>query len=117
MLGGELYNNSRFPAYQTLQIVSICFPVSDEISQYITIGLGYFDKAINDLRATWKISLIGIVSALVLSIVLLAFIRACGSCIVLLIILIYLAGLVGLGVGCMVVSNQEVEGIEEWANP
>jgi len=28
MLGGKLYDNSRFPAYQTIQIVSICFPVS-----------------------------------------------------------------------------------------
>lgn len=91
--------------------MSICFPVSEEISQYITTGLGYFDKAINDLKATWKVLVIGIVAALVLSIVLLAFIRTCGSFIVLLIILVYLAGLVGLGVGCMVVSNEGIEGL------
>lgn len=108
MLGGQLYDNSRFPAYQTIQIVSICFPVSEEISQYITTGLSYFDRVVNDIRATWKVSLIGIVTTLVLSVILLAFIKTCGSCIVLLIILIYLAGLIGLGVGCMVVSNEGI---------
>lgn len=108
MLGGQLYDNSRFPAYQTVQIVSICFPVPEEISQYIATGLSYYERAINDLRATWKVLVIAIVTTLVLSIFLLAFIKTCGSCIVLLIILIYLAGLIGLGVGCMVVSNRPI---------
>jgi hypothetical protein len=108
MFGGKLYDNSRFPAYQTIQIVSICFPVSSEISQYITTGLSYFDRVVNDIRATWKVSLIGIFTTLVLSIILLAFIKSCGTCIVVLIILIYLGGLIGLGVACMVVSNEGI---------
>jgi hypothetical protein len=105
MLGGISYSNSRFQAYQTIQIVSLCFPVSESISQYITTGLNYFDKVINDLKVTWKISIISLFSALMLSIVLLAFIRTCGSCIVFVIVLLYIGGLVGLGVGCMVVAN------------
>ena len=61
--------------------------------------------------------MISIFSTLVLSIVLLAFIRSCGSCIVFVIILLYLVGLVGLGVGCMVVANEGIDGYEEWTNP
>lgn len=33
------------------------------------------------------------------------------------IILLYIGGLIGLGVGCMVVANNGLEGYEEWTNP
>jgi len=116
MLGGNSYTNARFPAYETIKIVTLCFPLSDSINQYITTGLGYFDRVINDLKATWKISLISIFASLAFSLVLLAFIRTCGSCMVFIIIGLYLMGLIGLGVGCMVEANNNSE-IAEWTNP
>lgn len=97
--------------------MSLCFPVSEQINQYITTGLNYYDKVINDLKVTWKISLISLFAALVLSIVLLTFIRTCGSCIVFIVILLYIGGLIGLGIGCMSVANNGLEGYEEWNNP
>jgi len=116
MLEGKSYTNARFPAYETIKIVTLCFPLSDSINQYITTGLGYFDRVINDLKATWKISLISIFASLAFSLVLLAFIRTCGSCMVFIIIGLYLMGLIGLGVGCMVEANNNSE-IAEWTNP
>ncbi len=71
----------------------------------------------NDLKATWKISIISVFAALMLSVVLLAFIRTCGSCIVIIVIFVYLLALVGLGFGCFVVSNEGFEGYEEYTNP
>lgn len=115
MLGGQVYSNSRFEAYQTIQMVSLCFPVSQQINQYISTGLSYYDMMANDLKATWKISLISVFAALMLSVVLLAFIRTCGSCIVIIVIFLYLLALVGLGFGCLVVSNDGIEGFEEYS--
>ena len=37
--------------------------------------------------------------------------------IVFVIIFLYIGGIIGLGVGCMVVSNDGIEGYEEWTNP
>ena len=110
MLDGVPYSNTRFPSYETVRIVTLCFPLSSKINQYISTGLNYFDKVISDLKSTWKISLISIFAALVLSVVLLAFIRTCGSCIVFFIVLLYILGIIGLGVGCMVVANNGIEG-------
>lgn len=69
--------------------------------------------------SSWQISLISLFSALLLSIILLLFIRACGQCIVITIILLYLAILIGLGVACMKASKDGIgiEGYEDWTNP
>ena len=105
MLGGQSYDNSRFPAYKTIQIVSLCFPISEEISRKIHTGLTYYDQVISDIRATWKVSLIALFSALLMSIILLFFIRTFGGCIVISILVLYLASLVGLGIACMTYAN------------
>lgn len=49
--------------------------------------------------------------------VLLVFIRVFGSCIVVSVILLYLVGLVLLGVGCHVAARDGIEGYDEYANP
>ena len=99
--------------------MSICFPVSEKINQYITTGLSYYDRVISDLKATWKLSVVAVCASLILSLLLLSLIRTCGSCIVFIVIFLYVAGLIGLGVGCMVVANDgiQIEGYEEWTNP
>lgn len=119
MMGGKSYGNSKFPAYKTIQIVSLCYPISQEINQYITTGLTFYDQFVSDLMSSWKISIISLFTALLLSIILLLFIRAFGQCIVVSIILLYLAILIGLGIACMKASKDGIgiEGYEDWTNP
>ena len=71
------------------------------------------------MKSSWKISLISLFAALLLSIVLLVFIRACGKCIVISILVLYLGILIGLGFVCMKASKEgiAIEGYEEWTNP
>jgi Mn2+/Fe2+ NRAMP family transporter len=93
--------------------------MSESINKYITTGLSFYDQFVSDLQASWKISLIALFTALVLSIVLLLFIRACGKCIVISIIILYLAALISLGIFCMKASKDgiDIEGYEDWTNP
>lgn len=109
MLGGKLYNNTKFPAYQTIQIVSLCYPIAESINQYIVTGLTFYDQFVSDIKASWKISLISLFAALLFSLILLLFIRACGRCIVISILILYLASLIGLGVACMKASKEGID--------
>ena len=62
----------------------------------------------SDIKSSWKISLISLFAALVLSIILLVFIRTCGKCIVISILVLYLGVLIGLGAVCMKASKEGI---------
>ena len=119
MLGGKTYSNDRFPSYKTVHIVSLCLPVAEEISKYIHTGLTYYDQAISDIKATWKVSLLALFAALLISVLVLFVIRTFGGCIVLSILLLYFVALIGLGAACMIHAGQNstIAGYEEWTKP
>lgn len=68
------------------------------MGQYADLGLGFFEKAISDLHNTWPIALSVLFMALIVSIVFLLFLRACGGCIVWTVILLYFMLIISFGV-------------------
>lgn len=68
------------------------------MDQYGDLGLGFFEKGMSDLQTTWPIALSVLFMALVVSIVFLFFIRACGGCLVWTVILLYFAVIISFGV-------------------
>ena len=81
--------------------MGICYPVSTEIADTIDLGLGFFDEAIADLQHTWPISLSVLFMTFLLSVGLMFFIRACGGCLVISVIVLYFVLIIAFGVVCL----------------
>ena len=99
--------------------MSICYPVSDEIASNIQLGIGFLDKAIADLQHTWPISLTVIFATFILSIALMFFIRACGGCLVVSVIILYFGLIIAFGVVCLETSygNIHIQGLDNLQDP
>ena len=119
-----MFNNSeidckKFGSYATFKLVTICYPVSDEIASNIELGIGFMDKAIADLQHTWPISLAIIFATFILSILLMFFIRACGGCLVISVIILYFGLIIAFGVVCLETAkgNIHIEGLDNLQDP
>jgi hypothetical protein len=99
-----IWNNTVFPGCKgigvspTIKIVSFCFPESETINQFADLGLGFFERGMNDLRISWPITLAVLFMSLLVSILFLFFIRACGGCLVWTVIMLYFAVIITFGV-------------------
>ena len=120
-----MFNNTqddcekKFGSYKTFKFVSICYPVSDEIAENIQLGIGFFDKSIADLQHTWPISLAIIFATFLLSIMLMFFIRACGGCLVVSVIILYFGLIIAFGVVCLETSKGHIhiDGLDNLQDP
>lgn len=61
------------------------------------------------MKATWPISLSIIFLTLILSLLLLFFIRACGGCLVISVIALYFVAIVSFGVVCLMSSEGKID--------
>lgn len=104
ILNGTVFPCSNYGNYSTIEFVGLCYPTSTLIAETIDFGLSFFDESIADLKTTWPISLMTIFMALILSLLLLFFIRACGGCLVVTVIVLYFATIVAFGVVCIMSS-------------
>jgi hypothetical protein len=109
-----LYGN-----YSTQQVVSVCYPTNTTISQYIDLGIGFFEESISDLKTTWPISLAVIFMTLITSIVLLLFIRLCAGCMVFGTILTYFVLMIGFGVLTFLSAGKilDIPGLDDLNDP
>ena len=91
---------SKFGSYETIKVVGLCLPVSESIQENIDLGLSFFEESLSDVKNTWQISLTVLFLSLVTSLLVMFFIKVCGSCLVFSIIVLYFIILITFGVLC-----------------
>lgn len=109
-----MFNNtemkcSNFGNYSTVRFVGVCYPLNETFAETIDLGLNFYDEAIADLQHTWPISLATIFTTFFLSIVLMFFIRACGGCLVISVIILYFALIIAFGVVAISASKGQID--------
>jgi hypothetical protein len=120
-----IWNNTVFPGCKgigvspTIKIVSFCFPESETINQFADLGLGFFERGMNDLRISWPITLAVLFMSLLVSILFLFFIRACGGCLVWTVIMLYFAVIITFGVVAFLTAENKItiNGIDQLNDP
>jgi hypothetical protein len=120
-----MWNNTLYPGCQgiglipTVKIVTFCFPESETIAEYGNLGLGFFEKAMSDLHQTWPIAIGVLFMALIVSIMFLFFVRACGGCLVWTVIILYFLLIISFGVVAFLASDDKIviNGLEKLNDP
>ena len=79
------------------------------MAEIIEIGIGFFDESMADVSHTWPISLSVIFMALICSLVLLFFIRLCGGCLVITVIVLYFGVLITFGIVCFETAANKIQ--------
>ena len=102
-------NCSNFGSYPTVKFVGVCYPVNQEIADNIDLGLSFLDESIADLQRTWPISLSVIFMTFIVSILMMFFVRACGGCMVISVIILYFILIISFGVVCLEASKGKIE--------
>lgn len=67
------------------------------------------DQSLSDLKNTWQISLAMLFMALIASLLMMFFIKVCGGCLVISVIVAYFAVLIGFGVICLEQANHSID--------
>lgn len=117
--GNVTFNCADYGSYATIRVVGLCYPTNETISEKINVGIGFFDESIADLKSTWPISLSMFFMTLIMSMILLFAVRACGGCIVVTVIFLYFAVLVAFGVVCLETANNKIQvpGLDKLQDP
>ena len=71
--------------------------------------MDFFTQSISDLEHTWPISLSIIFISLIISVLVMLFIRTCGGCIVISVIVLYFSALTALGIILMLASYDRLD--------
>lgn len=119
MLNSQSVPCTAFGNYSTTQVVGICYPTDSVIAQGISIGMDFLTESIADLQHTWQISLSVVFITLILSVILMFFIRACGGCMVVTVIILYFGALITLGVILLEASYGKIDldGLQDFTDP